>query len=59
VGHAKTSNGGTQTAQRPVIERYEESQARIFMGVCPECGSSLAFEEGCAKCYACGHSECG
>jgi len=59
VGHAKKSNGGTQSAQQPVLERYRESQARIFIGVCVECGSSMAFEEGCAKCYACGHSECG
>lgn len=27
--------------------------------ICPECGSStLILEEGCAKCYTCGHSEC-
>jgi ribonucleoside-diphosphate reductase alpha chain len=27
--------------------------------ICPECGtSSFVFEEGCGKCYACGHSEC-
>jgi len=27
--------------------------------ICPECGAStLVFEEGCAKCYSCGHSEC-
>lgn len=27
--------------------------------LCPECGShTLIFEEGCAKCYSCGHSEC-
>ncbi|WP_419164747.1 vitamin B12-dependent ribonucleotide reductase [Candidatus Palauibacter sp.] len=55
----KNANGGARTAQRPVIERYQESAARMFLGVCSECGSSLAFEEGCAKCYACGHSECG
>ncbi|MFV1987233.1 MAG: vitamin B12-dependent ribonucleotide reductase [Gemmatimonadota bacterium] len=55
----RKTNGGTQTAHRPVIQRYQESVARVFMGVCIECGSSMAFEEGCAKCYACGHSECG
>ena len=59
VGSAKGKNGGAQTANRPVIQRYQESAARLFMGVCSECGSSMAFEEGCAKCYACGHSECG
>lgn len=27
--------------------------------LCPECGAgSLAYEEGCKKCYACGYSEC-
>jgi ribonucleoside-diphosphate reductase alpha chain len=27
--------------------------------ICPECGSAtLAYEEGCQKCYSCGHSEC-
>jgi hypothetical protein len=28
-------------------------------GSCPECGSSLAFEEGCKKCLSCGFSACG
>lgn len=27
--------------------------------ICPECGAgSLAFEEGCEKCYSCGYSAC-
>lgn len=27
--------------------------------ICPKCGEvSLAFEEGCKKCYGCGYSEC-
>ncbi len=27
--------------------------------ICPECGgASLAYEEGCKKCYSCGYSEC-
>lgn len=27
--------------------------------ICPECGSgTLAYEEGCKKCYSCGYSEC-
>lgn len=25
---------------------------------CPSCAESLAFEEGCAKCYSCGFSQC-
>jgi len=27
--------------------------------LCPECGSKLAIEEGCKKCYGCGYSVCG
>jgi len=30
-----------------------------FLGTCPECASELQFMEGCAKCLACGYSECG
>ncbi|HYT84281.1 MAG TPA: vitamin B12-dependent ribonucleotide reductase [Gemmatimonadales bacterium] len=30
-----------------------------FLGACPDCGSQLAFIEGCAKCHVCGYSECG
>jgi ribonucleoside-diphosphate reductase alpha chain len=30
-----------------------------FIGTCPECSSGLQFMEGCAKCLACGYSECG
>ena len=28
-------------------------------GACPECGSSMDYEEGCVKCRSCGYSECG
>ncbi len=36
----------------------EDSETHLY-DICPECGSgSLAYEEGCRKCYACGHSEC-
>jgi len=59
VGAAKASNGGTQTAEKPIISRYEEQAARTFIGTCPDCGTGLTFEEGCAKCHACGYSECG
>lgn len=32
---------------------------RIASGVCPECGSTLWFQEGCASCPSCGFSKCG
>ena len=33
--------------------------AQDFIGTCPDCGSQLAFIEGCVKCHVCGFSECG
>ena len=59
VGTAKQANGGSQTAKKPIIARFEEQAARTFIGTCPDCGTGLTFEEGCAKCHACGYSECG
>jgi ribonucleoside-diphosphate reductase alpha chain len=27
--------------------------------LCPQCGcNTMVYEEGCRKCYSCGHSEC-
>lgn len=39
---------------------FNEAQAAHAIGdICPSCGaSSLVNEEGCVKCYSCGHSEC-
>ena len=34
-------------------------QGQDFIGTCPDCGSQLAFVEGCVKCHVCGFSECG
>ncbi len=27
-------------------------------GVCPDCGATLIFQEGCIKCQSCGYSKC-
>lgn len=36
-----------------------EGNATGLYDICPDCGAaSLAYEEGCKKCYSCGYSEC-
>ncbi|HEV2750654.1 MAG TPA: vitamin B12-dependent ribonucleotide reductase [Gemmatimonadales bacterium] len=45
------------TLDGAALERAGEAQD--FIGACPDCGSQLAFIEGCAKCHVCGFSECG
>ena len=45
--------------ERTAGERAGTGRAQDFIGACPDCGSQLAFIEGCAKCHVCGFSECG
>ncbi len=55
------------------LEKYQPLSAKIpidngnnkpayseamLIGACPECGSSIQHEEGCAKCYTCGFTKC-
>lgn len=42
-------------------EEHASKQLQLFQvgDLCPECGqASLVSEEGCRRCYSCGHSEC-
>ena len=40
------------------MSMLDQSSTSLF-DLCPECGAgSLAFEEGCQKCYSCGYSAC-
>jgi len=37
----------------------ESALGHLIGELCPECGqATLINEEGCRKCYTCGHSEC-
>jgi ribonucleoside-diphosphate reductase alpha chain len=51
----RSTAGGTQTEY--AFDAFNADQSRI--GTCPDCGSSLEYAEGCAKCHVCGFSECG
>lgn len=46
----------------PTVEEQAESvHIAVANGYapCPECGSPMAEESGCATCYSCGYSRCG
>jgi ribonucleoside-diphosphate reductase alpha chain len=61
------STGTKSPAQAEVVRgaagdaalRAARGPEQDFIGACPDCGSQLAFIEGCAKCHVCGFSECG
>jgi len=46
-----------KAAMEPVHIMQPEKEAPV--GVCPECGSPLVYEEGCKICKNCGYSTCG
>ena len=64
------SNGHTpQIVEQPEVVKMQQlaidggssalETSTSLYDLCPECGGgSLAYEEGCKKCYACGYSEC-
>ena len=31
---------------------------RVVKGMCPGCGGTLFYQEGCAKCMSCGYNKC-
>jgi ribonucleoside-diphosphate reductase alpha chain len=40
-----------------IAENVRKGEEALAQGACPECGSSVQFEEGCKKCL-CGWTEC-
>jgi ribonucleoside-diphosphate reductase alpha chain len=43
----------------PIVEKKAgNGSSKLTGNICPECGMTLAKEEGCQKCYSCGFSEC-
>ena len=40
--------------------RKANGYAKSLLGeVCPECGQTISFEEGCMTCHFCGYTKCG
>ncbi len=59
--HFGFENNGNNKIPEPIqVEKaLVEEEAKKIGDICPSCGSpALVYEEGCAKCHACGHSEC-
>ena len=60
VSAAPTNAGvGPAGGAQAQYEFEKVSGGETFIGTCPDCGSSMEFAEGCAKCHVCGYSECG
>lgn len=54
-GHASEASGRAGGINTPGATAHYA----VTGNLCPQCGcNTLIFEEGCKKCYTCGHSEC-
>nr|MDA8387134.1 hypothetical protein [Nitrospiraceae bacterium] len=52
IYHLKDTGGNGNGKKKPV---YEET---MLIGQCPECGSCVDHEGGCAVCRNCGFTKC-
>lgn len=42
-----------------ILTATREQPQKMATGVCPDCGSTLFYQEGCSNCPVCGFSKCG
>ncbi|MFL5694655.1 MAG: LAGLIDADG family homing endonuclease, partial [Ktedonobacteraceae bacterium] len=60
LANGKThSNAGDHDAHISPTAPLSLSHLSVTGNLCPKCGcNTMVHEEGCRKCYSCGHSEC-
>src|SRR2546428_12588618 len=55
----KTLSNGSGVQAEDAMPLLSMSHLSVTGNLCPKCGcNTLVYEEGCRKCYSCGHSEC-
>lgn len=58
-GHATENGNGSHTDEARPANLLSLSHLSVTGNLCPQCGcNTMVYEEGCRKCYSCGHSEC-
>jgi ribonucleoside-diphosphate reductase alpha chain len=58
TGSRTGGNGGRLVASLPGRELLRHDSAADYTLRCPECGSTLAAQEGCRTCHGCGWAAC-
>ena len=53
-----SSEESDPAADPGIIKPVSNGPVKNIAGQCPDCGSLLAYEEGCFKCRACGFTRC-
>ncbi len=50
---------GDQESSTPKNVAVHAVMSKTWTGLCPDCGSSLVYQEGCHICPSCGYTKCG
>ena len=59
LGQAGVEGDAAPVAEKsPAAKKKEPRNSAQYKLKCPGCTGTLAFEEGCVKCYGCGFSQC-
>lgn len=53
--HNRFFHNHARNVPAPVVASMQNNPSR---GACPDCGGTLFYQEGCAKCTTCGYSKC-
>ena len=57
--NSNTSSNGNEVHVEDAMPPLSLTHLSVTGNLCPKCGcNTLVYEEGCRKCYSCGHSEC-
>ncbi|HEX7736628.1 MAG TPA: adenosylcobalamin-dependent ribonucleoside-diphosphate reductase [Ktedonobacteraceae bacterium] len=62
-GNGHNGNGNSHNHEdadeASLVDPLALGKLTVTGNLCPECGcNTMVYEEGCKKCYSCGHSEC-
>ncbi|MGA1848843.1 MAG: vitamin B12-dependent ribonucleotide reductase [Thermoplasmatota archaeon] len=59
IGEEQTTSPSLEFYDNNMFEEkdHEETEGMI-VGVCPECGNSLIYQDGCSICHSCYYSKC-
>jgi ribonucleoside-diphosphate reductase alpha chain len=55
----KYINGGDKESSTSQNIEIAAGVSKNWAGICPDCGSSLVYQEGCHICPSCGYTKCG
>jgi ribonucleoside-diphosphate reductase alpha chain len=57
-GHIEGKNSDNDGHVEITSSSGDQNSTRNIAGQCPDCGSLLAYQEGCYVCHSCGYTKC-